>query len=169
MENWETFMKALVERMGFADFKVEVDAEHHHGSVFIYDSQELVKENLPALIESFNHCIQLVAKKNDVPPIYFDVNNYRRERENLITELARTAARKVIATKQELSLPAMNSYERRLVHMELMAHPEVTTESIGTGHERYVVIRPLSDEITAEKAASQSEAGAPPEREVPTE
>jgi spoIIIJ-associated protein len=145
MENWETLMKNLIERMGFADFKVEVDEEHHHGAVVIYDNLNLVKENLPALIESANHIVQLVAKKNGVQAIHFDINNYRRERETLITELARTAARKVIATARELSLPAMNSYERRLVHMELMAHPEVTTESVGSGHERYVIIRPLAE------------------------
>ena len=146
-------MKNLIERMGFADFKVEVDEEHHHGSVVIYDNQSLVKENLPSLIESVNHIVQLAAKKNGIQAIYFDINNYRRERETLITELARTAARKVIATAQELSLPAMNSYERRLVHMELMAHPEVTTESIGTGHERYVIIRPLAEESAERKTA----------------
>ena len=37
----------------------------------------------------------------------------------------------------------MNSYERRLVHTALAIHPDVTTESVGEGKERYVVIKPI--------------------------
>ena len=146
MEHWELFTKKALELLGFHDFRVEIDTEHNHGVIFIYDNIAVVaKENLPVLIESFNHIIQLIAKKNQHPAIFFDFNNYRKERENLIAELARTAARKVAATKQELSLPAMNSYERRLVHIELAAHPTVSTESIGTGRDRYVIIKPILD------------------------
>ena len=146
MEHWEPFIKKTLELLGFNDFRVEIDAEHKHGVIFIYDNISVVaKENLPSLIESFNHVIQLVAKKNQYPTLFFDFNNYRKERENLIAELARTAARKVAATKQELSLPAMNSYERRLVHVELAAHPTVSTESVGVARERYVIIRPIPD------------------------
>ncbi len=145
MINWETFAKAMMETAGFNDWSVEVDEEHKHGTIFIHDNPVLIKENLPALVESLNYLVQLVAKKNDQPPIFFDVNNYRRERENLITELARAAARKVLATKQEISLPAMNSYERRIVHVELATHPEVVTESLGIGKERCVVIKLVSE------------------------
>lgn len=158
MENWELFTKKLLELMGFSDFKVKVDEEHHHGSIYIYDSEQLVKENLPYLIEHFNHLIQLVAKKHTAAPVFFDVNNYRRERETLISQLARTAARKVITTRQELSLPAMNSYERRLVHMELAAHPGVITESVGSGRERYVIIKPILEESVQPTATPSQEA-----------
>ena len=152
MENWKTFVNQLVEQMGFSDFRVEVDDEHNHGAIFIYDNGVIVKENLPTLIESINHLLQLAAKRNNMPTVFFDVNNYRKEREHLISELARTAARKVSATKAELSLPAMNSYERRIVHVELAMHPGVTTESIGLGKERYVIIKPIVEE--EKKAAS---------------
>src|SRR6185295_16804276 len=92
-----------------------------------------------------NHLIQLVARKQGAQPVFLDINNYRREREHLIVELARATARKAVATKTEIPLPAMNSYERRLAHMELAAHPEVTTESVGRGRSRYVIVKPLSE------------------------
>jgi spoIIIJ-associated protein len=145
MENWESLIKKLIESMGFADFRVDFDAEHNHGSVFIYENEGLIKDNAPVIIASFNHILQLIAKKHSITPVFFDFNNYRKEREHLIAELARTAARKVAATKQEMSLPAMNSYERRLVHVELAAHPMVSTESSGAGKARYVVIRPIPE------------------------
>ncbi len=145
MENWETFVKTLIELMGFEDFHVEIDNEHHHGAIFIYDNPALIKENLPVLVENINHLSQLIAKKNNEPAIFFDVNNYRQEREGLINELARAAAKKALATKESISLPAMNSYERRLVHLALAIHPEVRTESVGKGRERYVVISPIQE------------------------
>jgi len=139
----EPFIKQLLESLGFSDYKLEIDAEHHHGSVFIHDDSRLVKENLPLIVESVNHLLQLFARKENAQPIFLDINNYRKEREQLIVELARATARKAVATKTEIPLPVMNSYERRLAHMELAAHPEVTTESVGKGKGRYVIIKPI--------------------------
>ena len=145
MENLEAFVKKLIETMGFSDFRVDVKLDQRRGSVFIYDNPTLVKENLPTLVENINHILQMITKKNLEPPVFFDVNGYRQERENLIAELARAAAKKVLQTKEQVPLPAMNSYERRLVHVELAVHPEVTTESIGMGKERYVVVKPVEE------------------------
>lgn len=148
MEQWESFVKKLIEGLGFKSFRLEVNEEFRHGSVFIDDIEPLSKEGVARLVEDVNHILQLVAKKNAVQPIFFDINNYRREREVLITELARAAARKVLATKAELSLPPMNSYERRLVHTALASHPEVVTESLGDGKSRYVVVKLVSSALS---------------------
>src|SRR5580698_1651004 len=141
MDNWESFIKNTLDRIGFTDYRLEIKIEERRGSVFIYEDQEMVKENLPAIVEAMNHILQMVAKKNQAEAIFLDVNNYRHDRERLIAELARAAAKKAAGTKQEVALPAMNSYERRLVHMELAVHPEVKTESAGEGKERYVIIK----------------------------
>lgn len=140
METWENLVKKIIELLGFKDYRVEVKNERR-GNIFIYDSAALVKENLPVLVESLNHLLQLIAKREDRPPVFFDINNYRQERENLITELAKAAAKKALTTKQDVTLPAMNSYERRLIHTALAVHPEVKTESVGAGRERYVVVK----------------------------
>lgn len=153
MENWESFINKLVELMGFDDYQVHVDAEHHHARLFIHNDPGLIKENLPGLVENFNLLLQLVARRRNEQPIFLDVNNYRSERENLIAELVRAAARKVVVTKKEIPLPAMNSYERRLAHLELAHHPDVRTESVGKGKSRYVVVKPIAEGAPA----SQSE------------
>jgi spoIIIJ-associated protein len=143
MDTWKSFVKDVVERMGFRDYNLEIDVEGGRGSLFIYENNAFVKENLPAIVDSMNHIIQMVAKKNQASAFFLDVNNYRRDRENIIAELARAAAKRVAATKEQVSLPAMNSYERRLVHVELAIHPDVTTESTGAGKDRYVIIKPI--------------------------
>lgn len=144
MENWEELTKKIAEGMGFADFRVEMKPEEKRGALFIYDGGNVLKEQLPAIVESINHIFQMIAKKNGSELIFLDVNNYRQERETLIAELARAAAKKAITTKGDVSLPAMNSYERRIVHVALAVHPEVKTESAGEGKERYVIVRPIS-------------------------
>ena len=144
MDNWELYIKKTLDLIGFKDYHLEVKIDERRGSVFIYEDVETVKENLPAIVDAINHILQMVAKKNQTEAIFLDVNNYRHDRERLIAELARAAAKKAASTKTEVSLPAMNSYERRLVHMELALHPEVKTESAGEGKERYVIIKPIA-------------------------
>ena len=129
--------------MGFDDYALEIDEPHRHAKINIRNHPVLLKEHLPAFLESLNHLVQLIAKKEEAQPFFFDINNYRRERENIIAELARAAARKATITKEHISLPAMNSYERRLIHVELAGHPGVATESIGKGKTRYVIVRPI--------------------------
>ena len=159
-QQWEQFANTALELMGWRDYRAEVDNEHKRAAIFIYDHPSLVKENLPILVESFNHVAQLIARKNNQPLVFFDVNNYRQEREALITELARAAAKKALATKSDISLPVMNSYERRLVHLELAMHPDVRTESYGKGRERYVTIRPIREEQKTEGSAQEASATA---------
>jgi spoIIIJ-associated protein len=145
MENPENFLNKLLELMGFDDYKLDVDVEHRHARLFIHNDPGLIKENLPVLVESLNLILQLLARKSGKQPVFLDINNYRSERESLIVELVRAVARKVVATKKEIALPAMNSYERRLAHLELAHHPDVFTESVGKGKGRYVVVKPIID------------------------
>lgn len=157
--DWETLAKNMVEGMGFRDYRLEIKPEEKRGSLFIYDGGNFLKENLPSIVESINHIFQMVAKKNESELIFLDVNGYRQERENLIAELARAAAKKAVGTKSAITLPAMNSYERRIVHTELALHPEVTTESTGEGKERYVIVKPMGSEgknSTESQAAERS-------------
>jgi spoIIIJ-associated protein len=144
METWEQVINTMLGKMGFSDYRLEVAEDGNRNSLFIYENENLIKEQLPVIVESMNHLLQMIAKKNGTKPIFLDVNHYRQEREGLIAELARAAAKKVVTTKQEVSLPAMNSYERRLVHVELAVHPDVKTESVGEGKERYIIIKPLA-------------------------
>lgn len=144
METWDVIIKNIVNGMGFSDYRLEIAEDGNRNSLFIYENENMVRENLPNIVESLNHILQMIAKKNDARMIFLDVNNYRQERETLIAELARAAAKKASATKQDVALPAMNSYERRIVHVELAVHPDVTTESIGEGKERYIIIKPIA-------------------------
>lgn len=131
----------LIELMGFSDFRVEPDNAFRKISIVINDA--LIRDkHLPTLVLNLDRIVRLMVKRVNHEPVVIDVNNYRREREDLIVKLAKAAARKAALTKEEVSLPAMNAYERRLVHTELAMRPDVTTESVGT-ISRYVVVKPI--------------------------
>ncbi len=132
----------IIEKIGFDDFSVEANEESRRVSVLISDAK-FFKDMLPYFVSDMNYLVRLITKKQDWEDIIIDVNNYLKEREGLILELARAAARKSVATKEEISLPPMNSYERRLVHTELADRPDLKTESAGEGKDRCVVIKPL--------------------------
>lgn len=139
MSELEKIITQLVELIGFKDFQVEVDAEEKN--ILITIDENLTQFNAPDLVANLNRLIRLMAKKLGKGPVIVDINNYRKERERLIVELARAAARKAVITKEAVSLPPMNAYERRLVHAELAMRPDVKTESMGEGKNRYVVVK----------------------------
>jgi len=129
--------------MGFDDFGLNQDDEHKIVSITISDPY-ITQERVPNLVVNLNRVGRLLTKQMSLESIFIDVNNYRRERENLIIELAKAAARKVVASGDMVSLPAMNAYERRLIHTELSTRPDVKTESVGEGKDRYVIVKLVS-------------------------
>lgn len=137
----ETLKKTeqLISLMGFPEAKISLDDNHRKISIFIDD--ELIQSQASHVLPAFEHLVNLIGRKKENPPIIVDLNFYRKERERLITELARAAAHKARVTKKEVELPQMNAYERRLIHVEIAVHPELKTESIGLGKDRRVVIK----------------------------
>src|SRR3989344_2834422 len=113
-------IQKLLELIGFENFNIEANDEGKI-SISIYDD----------------------AIKNNLFVAGVDINNYRKERERLIVELAKASARKAIVEKQPVELPPMNAYERRLVHVELASRPDAKTESVGEGATRRVSIQLL--------------------------
>lgn len=71
-----------------------------------------------------------------------DVENYRVRRRQTLESLAQRVAERVVRTGQSQALEPMPAYERRLVHIALRQHPQVTTHSVGEGERRKVTIIP---------------------------
>jgi spoIIIJ-associated protein len=73
-------------------------------------------------------------------PIMIDVQGYRSRRERQLRQLARRMADQAVHTGRRQVLEPMPANERRLIHLELRDHPQVTTESIGEEPGRKVTI-----------------------------
>ena len=144
MEQLRNKIEELLQRMGVDDFSVKIDASRNRITIFINNDSDAFKALVPRLVTSIDHIARLLHKGEEpLGAFCVDVNNYRAEREQLLAELAKAAARKAAATRSEIELPAMNAYERRLVHVELASRPDVSTESLGEGKDRRVVVKPI--------------------------
>lgn len=136
-------VEKLIELIGFNEPSLDVDFENRRIALFTNEGPWL-EQWVPRLVHDLEHLVRLMAKRMEGEHFYLDLNNYRKERERLIVELAKAAARKAVSAKEPVRLPAMNAYERRLVHVELAVHPEVTTESTGEGDDRCVIVKLVS-------------------------
>ena len=76
--------------------------------------------------------------------IYVDVNNWRRNREEKLRQMATAIADEVAATGREKPLYNLKSSERRVIHTFLTDHRQVTSVSEGEGPERHLIIKPKS-------------------------
>jgi spoIIIJ-associated protein len=73
-------------------------------------------------------------------PIIIDVEGYKQRRCEALQALAWRLAEQVTVRGVPFSLEPMSAYERRIIHLALADHPDVTTQSIGEGEARKVVI-----------------------------
>jgi spoIIIJ-associated protein len=74
--------------------------------------------------------------------VMIDVEGYRTRRKDNLINLARRMADQVATYRQPITLEPMPAYERRLIHLALLDHPYVRTESFGESQERKITIFP---------------------------
>jgi len=75
-------------------------------------------------------------------PLIVDIEGYRSRREMQLRQMARRLADQAIKTGKRQILEPMPANERRIIHIELRDHPQVTSESIGEEPRRKVTIIP---------------------------
>lgn len=76
-------------------------------------------------------------------PIVVDVEGYKNRRKQKLRSIALSAASRAKRQRSSISLPPMNAYERRLIHLALVGDEGVTTHSEGEDPARHVVVTPL--------------------------
>lgn len=95
-------------------------------------------------LQALRHLLRVMARKITGETVFIDVdvNGYLKKRKDYLRQLALSTADDAALKNKEISLPPMNSYERRIVHMELSARRDVATESRGCDADRRVVVKP---------------------------
>lgn len=93
-------------------------------------------------------CLQYITRliighqMNTWVPIIVDVEGYKQRRYEALQSLAGHMAEQVKTKGTPFTLEPMPAYERRIIHLTLAEHPDVTTQSVGEGEARKVVILP---------------------------
>ena len=73
-------------------------------------------------------------------PLTVDVAGYKKRRRDSLQRLALYLADQVKSRRRAITMEPMPADERRIVHLTLADNPDVTTQSIGEGESRKVVI-----------------------------
>lgn len=97
-------------------------------------------ELLRALEHLAAKIVRLEVEEHD--RISFDSHNFKAIRARELKLSAETAAEKVRRTSQPYSFAAMNSRERRMLHLAFREYADLETESCGEGAWRFVVVYP---------------------------
>ena len=72
--------------------------------------------------------------------VHVDAEGYRARREESLERLARKTAARAVKYRRNVTLEAMNAYERHVIHSALQDYPGVTTYSTGTEPNRRTVV-----------------------------
>ncbi|MFH1444243.1 MAG: R3H domain-containing nucleic acid-binding protein [Candidatus Peregrinibacteria bacterium] len=121
-------------------------------------------------LNSVQHLLKSILRSKEKleksPFIVLDVDGYRREQEEKVKKMAENKADFVRRTGNRVALAPMSPYFRRIVHLHIANNPtfqDLTTESIGEGDYRQVVLRSKSkkDPTIGEELSPVMEEAAP--------
>ena len=141
----------LEELLDIADLDGDIDIDVDHGRAAV----EIVSEDpsdrslrrlagsdgevLDALQELTRLAVQ--AKTGERSRLMLDVAGYRSARRSELVAVATDAIVKVQESGEAVALPAMNPFERKVVH-DAVAAAGLSSDSEGVEPDRHVVIRP---------------------------
>jgi spoIIIJ-associated protein len=96
------------------------------------------------ILNAMQYIVNLIVSKQveHWVQVVVDVEGYRARRERQLRQMANRMADQAIKTGRRQVLEPMTASERRLVHLELRDHPNVSTQSIGEEPARKVTIVP---------------------------
>lgn len=77
----------------------------------------------------------------DFKRVILDVAGWRKQKEEELKSLAQALGKQVLESGKQLELEPMSPWQRRVVHMVLQDLGGLSSESIGEGRDRHIVIR----------------------------
>lgn len=148
--NIKEYITTLVQKLGATVAEVDVfeDARGTVVNLTVTDNAHALigphKETLRAL----NHIVRRVTEgqSEDEVPIRVDINNHETNHLRFLENQAQQLAERVVTLKQEVEMTPMNPYDRMIVHETIRDIEGVSTQSVGEGRLRHVVIQPDTDQ-----------------------
>ena len=149
MENIEFIKKTITELLEKMNFKGEVNIDSSDQDNILVnistDEAGFLIGQAGVNLDALQYLSRvLISKKSDKSVQFLlDVNDYRKNRINLLKELAMDISEQALSEKAAITLQPMPAHERRIIHLALVNHPEINTESVGDEYERRIVIKPI--------------------------
>lgn len=149
MNDAEEFAKKYLE--DFLTFfglnvEVEVSSEGHVINLSVPSTEMngfLIGER-GANLRSIQHLVNTAIMNKDFGTeirATVDVAEYKKQRQDRLADQAKQWAETVLSTGMQMDLNSMSAADRRIVHKTLGDIEGVSTESVGEGRDRHIVIR----------------------------
>ncbi|MGI5962334.1 MAG: RNA-binding cell elongation regulator Jag/EloR [Lawsonibacter sp.] len=138
-----TFLTGLLERLDVqAEPELYMNAEGNYKVVLQGKGLGAIigrrGETLDAIQQLTNYSVNHGQSKR--VRVHIDAEGYRAKREESLQRLALKMAGKVVKYHKNMTLEAMNAYERHVIHTTLQDYPNVTTYSTGVEPNRRTVV-----------------------------
>nr|WP_121057823.1 R3H domain-containing nucleic acid-binding protein [Microbacterium telephonicum] len=124
------------------DLELDVRAGRAYVSVENDDAAALALISEPDTVQALQELTRLAvqSKSGRFSRLILDIGGSREAREQQLEKLVDRAVARIDDGATQASLPAMSSYERKLVH-DIVADRGFVSESYGEGADRHTVIR----------------------------
>lgn len=83
--------------------------------------------------------------------VIVDVGDWRKNKENELSSKAQRWADEVKESGKEMELEPMPAWQRRIIHLTIESIDGVSTQSIGEGRDRHLVIAPGDNAVQNDK------------------
>lgn len=144
----------LEELLDIADIDGDIDIEVRSGRTYIsIVSEDTSDAGLGLLVGRDGEVLEALQELTRLSVLtatetrsrlVLDVDGYRDRRSRELTKIAQDAVEKVKETGEELALPPMSAYERKIVH-DVVADLGFASESEGEGQARHIVVSTSDD------------------------
>ena len=137
-----TFVQNVVTSMGLAlTAAVEETPEATRINLEGEDGGVLIRRGGEGL-QALQHVVATTFRRQlgDDNRIVTDCNGFRRDKDAELRQMALFMADKARSSGMPQEMGPLNPYERRIVHLAVAQHPDVTSESIGDAFMKTVII-----------------------------
>lgn len=99
-------------------------------------------------LRSFQTLIRstLMKKNAELFRVNLDIADYKKRHNEQLAEKAEKWGQQVLETSEPMELEPMNPAERRVVHKVLADYTMLSTDSVGTGRDRHIVLKKRDEE-----------------------
>lgn len=102
-------------------------------------------ENLSALQLIVNQILsKQMSSDLEFKKVVIDVENWKKSKEEDLKVKVKSWVDQVKTDKKELELEPMPAWQRRIIHLEVENVDGLSSESVGEGEERHLIIKPKS-------------------------
>ncbi|MEE1198785.1 MAG: RNA-binding cell elongation regulator Jag/EloR [Acutalibacteraceae bacterium] len=157
------YLKNILSQLGCENIEIKVAEKENGAALYLSgDGLGVVIGRRGETLDALQYLTSLSANSaSGYYKVTINIGNYRERREQALTSLARRISNQVLRTGRNRTLEPMNPYERRIIHTAVQEIEGVTSNSIGEGSGRRVVISAVGGRKGGAQKAAPVEAREP--------